>query len=664
MQLQQAEQRAQELREQLNYHSHLYYVLDAPEIEDDAYDQMLRELEMLENAYPELVTPDSPTMRVGGAVGSSFEKVVHAVQMGSLQDVFDTEELRAFDTRVREKIENPVYIVEPKIDGLSVSLEYTNGVLTRGSTRGDGFVGEDVTQNLKTIRSIPLRLQQDIPFLEVRGEVYMPREKFAQVAEQQELDGKETFKNPRNAAAGSLRQKDAKVAASRGLDIFIFNIQQIRGVELTGHKESLDFLRTLGFKVISGYQAFTEIDAAIERVKEIGQNRAGYSYDIDGAVIKVDRFADREVLGSNTKYPRWAVAFKYPPEEKETTLLQIHVNVGRTGVLTPTAEFEPVQLAGTTVSRAVLHNQDFITQKDIRIGDRIVVRKAGEIIPEVLRSVSHAPDSIPYFLPDTCPECGAPVVRLQGEAAVRCENPECPATRLRNLIHFASRDAMDIEGLGEAVAKQLSEKGLAVSPADLYSLSKNDLLTLEGFADKSADNLLLAIERSKSNDLSRLLFALGIRNVGQAGAKLLAERFGSLDAIIEAPPEQIAAIEGFGDVMAQSVAVYFRLPQSLHMVESLRAAGVNFLAEQKIKGNTLEGLTFVLTGTLPTYSREQAKEIIESLGGKTAGSVSKKTSYVLAGEDAGSKLTKAQELGIAIIDEAEFRKLAGIEPIA
>lgn len=652
-----AQKRIEELKKIVEYHSYRYYVLDNPEIEDYEFDRLMHELIDLEQEFPELQTPDSPTVRVGGATLNDFQKVTHTVQMGSLQDVFSTNEVREFDARVRETIPAPLYVVEPKIDGLSVSLEYTDGRFTRGSTRGDGIVGEDVTANLKTIASIPLNLPEKLPLLEVRGEVYMPRLNFLKLVEQQEMNEETPFKNPRNAAAGSLRQKDPKIAAKRKLDIFVFNIQQIEGEELTSHKESLDYLKEQHFKVIPSYQRYDNIEDVIARIEEIGQMRGNLSYNIDGAVVKVDDFAQREQLGSTAKYPRWAVAYKYPPEEKKTVLTSIEINVGRTGVLTPTAVFDPIELAGTTVSRAVLHNEDFIKEKDIRIGDRIVVRKAGDIIPEVLSVVSHAPDSVPYEMPHRCPSCGSEVFRLDNEAALRCLNADCPAQLLRNLIHFASRDAMNIEGLGPAVIESLLDNGLLHSPADLYTLKQEQIASLERMGEKSASNLLASIERSKQNDLAKLLFALGIRNIGQKAAVLLAQKFHTMDALFEANAEEIAAIDGFGGVMAQSIVDFFLLPQTRVLIDRLKAAGVNMQSMQAASGERLSGLTFVLTGTLPTLGRREAAAMIEREGGKVSSSVSKKTSYVVAGEEAGSKLTKAQQLGVAILDEAGLLSL-------
>ena len=621
-----------------------------------------RELKAIEDKYPDLVTPDSPTVRVGGSAENLFSKVEHRVRMESLQDAFSFAEIEEFDRRVRETERDVHYVVEPKIDGLSVSLEYTNGVLTRGSTRGDGDVGEDVTANLRTVRSIPLKIKTPLPFLEVRGEVYMPKSVFASLVTRQELDGEKPFKNPRNAAAGSLRQKDSKVTAGRGLDIFVFNVQQIEGAQLSSHKQSLDFLREQGFHTIPFYTRFDNITDVISELKRIGEIRSGLEYDIDGAVIKVDDFAQRERLGSTSKFPKWAVAFKYPPEEKTTKLVDIEIGVGRTGVLTPTAVFEPVLLAGSTVSRATLHNQDFITEKDIRIGDEVAIRKAGDIIPEVVRVVSHAENSVPYILPSICPSCSAPVIREEGEAAVRCVNPECPAQLLRNVIHFCSRDAMDIEGLGDALVEKFISENLISNVADIYDITAGEIMMLEGHQEKSAKNLVDAIERSKQNDLSRLLFALGIRHIGQKAAKLLSEHFGDIDSIIAASEEEIAEIDGFGGIMAKSAAEFFSMTQTADLIERLKAAGVNMKSlKEKSDDQRFAGLTFVLTGTLPTLSRKEATEIIENLGGKASSSVSKKTSYVVAGEEAGSKLQKATDLGIPVITQDDLLKMAGRE---
>lgn len=643
------------LRAEIEQHNHNYYVMDNPTIDDYTYDMLMQELKNLEAEYPELADPNSPTQRVGGEALNLFEKVEHKVQMGSLQDVFSLEQVQAFTDRCREASSKPVYVVEPKIDGLSVSLEYVNGEFVRGSTRGDGFIGEDVTANLKTIKSIPLKLKEAVPFLEVRGEVYMPRETFFTLVEKQENNGETPFKNPRNAAAGSLRQKNPKIAAERKLDIFVFNVQQIEGVELTSHKQSLDYLKKLGFKVVAEYiqaETYEEISA---RIDHIGNMRSEYSFDIDGVVIKIDDFALRERMGATSKVPKWAVAYKFPPEEKETKLLEIEVNVGRTGAITPVAIFEPVLLAGTSVSRAVLHNQEFITEKDIRIGDTILVRKAGEIIPEVLKSVAHSEKSVPYTLPEFCPVCGDKAVKYADEAVLRCPNVDCPAQLKRNIIHFASKSAMNIDGLGEAIVTQLVDNKIISGVADLYRIKVEQLEVLERFGKKSAENLVKAIENSKENSLERVLFGLGIRNIGQNGAKLLCNRFGSIESIMSATVEEISEIDGFGDIMSESVFSAFHDKHFSELVDDLKSLGVIMKYEKQESGdNRFEGKTFVLTGTLPTMTRDEAKEIIVRLGGKAAGSVSKKTSYVVAGEDAGSKLTKAQELGITILSEQEF----------
>ncbi len=656
MQFESAKRRAEELRAQLNYHSHKYYVEDDPEIEDSEYDMLQRELASIEKEYPELITPDSPTQRVGGSAEGMFEPVTHTVPLESLQDAFSLGEVEAFITRVREQFPQAEFVVEPKIDGLSVALEYENGVLVRGSTRGDGVTGENVTANLRTVNSIPLRLKKDVT-IEVRGEVYMPKKVFAALVGEQEQNGEKPFKNPRNAAAGSLRQKNPAVTASRSLDIFVFNVQRYGGDELTGHKQSIDFLKELGFKTIPFYNKFTTVEQIEAELARIGEIRSSLPYDIDGAVIKTDSFAMRTEIGSTAKFPRWALAFKYPPEEKETRVVDIEVAVGRTGVLTPTAVFEPVLVSGSTVSRATLHNQDFINEKDIRIGDRVVIRKAGDIIPEVVKVVSHDEGSERFTLPEVCPSCGAPVIREEGEAAVRCVNPECPAQLLRNLIHFCSRDAMDIEGMGDAVLEKLVSCGLLTKASDIYTLKKENFMTLEGFKDKSSENLINAIENSKKNDLSKLVFALGIRHVGQKAGKLLADHFGTMQAIMQADVEALCGIDGFGGIMAQSVADFFALGQSRSEIEALAALGVNMNSLREKIDNRFEGKTFVLTGTLPTYSRNEAGEIIEKFGGKTASSVSKKTDYVLAGESAGSKLTKAQSLGVTIITEEQFNEM-------
>ncbi len=654
-----SQKRALELRDILNYHSHKYYVEDSPEIEDFEYDKLMRELAVIEEKYPELVTADSPTRRVGGNADGQFEPVEHTVQMASLQDAFSLDELRAFDKRVREVVSDAVYVVEPKIDGLSVSVEYENGVFYRGSTRGDGVIGENVSANLCTVGSIPLKLKETLPAIEVRGEVYMPRDVFINLVEQQENNEEKPFKNPRNAAAGSLRQKNPKITASRKLDIFVFNIQRIEGRELTGHKQSLDYLKSLGFKTVPFYTLCNNIDEAIAEIERIGEIRGTLPFDIDGAVIKVDDFAQRELLGSTSKFPKWAVAFKYPPEEKQTKVVDIEINVGRTGVLTPTAVFEPVLVAGSTVSRATLHNEDFIAEKDIRIGDTVIIRKAGDIIPEVLGVVEHGANSVPYAMPETCPSCGAEVAREDGEAAIRCLNTDCPAQLLRNLIHFCSRDAMDIEGLGDSNLELFVNAGLIKTPADIYTIKEEDIIPLERMAEQSAKNIVEAVKKSKENDLSKLIFALGIRHIGQKAAKLLSERFGTMSEVMAASYEDVMTIDGFGSIMAESVVSYFKMPQTAELLDRLMAAGLNMKSLKEVKDMRFAGKTFVLTGTLPTYSRKEAAEIIESFGGKTASSVSKMTDYVLAGEEAGSKLKKATDLGITVISEEDFNAMLG-----
>ncbi|MBS5385177.1 MAG: NAD-dependent DNA ligase LigA [Acutalibacteraceae bacterium] len=649
--------RAEKLRKDLNYYSYRYYVDNENDIDDYEYDMMMRELKSIEEEYPELITPDSPTRRVGGEATNMFESVAHTVKMESLQDAFSFDEIRDFDRRVKDAVTNATYVVEPKIDGLSVSLEYRDGVFVRGSTRGDGSVGEDITANLRTVRAIPLRLKTDLPFIEVRGEVYMPHSVFHKLVEEQELNEEKPFKNPRNAAAGSLRQKNPKITAKRKLDIFVFNVQQIDGHSLSNHKQSLDYLKELGFKTIPFYTEFKNIDGAIDELKRIADIRYTLPFDIDGAVIKVNDFEKRRVLGSTAKFPKWAIAFKYPPEEKETKLLSIEVNVGRTGVLTPTAVFSPVLIAGSTVSRATLHNEDFIKEKGICIGDTIIIRKAGDVIPEVVSVKEHIPDAVPYRMPEICPSCGAKAVREDGEAAIRCNNPDCPAQLLRMLIHFCSRDAMDIEGLGDALLNKLVEQNMIKTAADIYSLDFGKIAEMDKMGKKSAENLKKAIEKSKENDLSKLVFALGIRHVGAKAAKLLSDNFRDIDSIMNSSAEDISKIDGFGLVMAQSVVDFMSMPQSQKLIADLKAAGVNMKAEDTHIDNRFLGKTFVLTGTLTKYTRSEASRIIENYGGKASSSVSKKTDYVLAGEAAGSKLAKATELGVKIINEDEFAEM-------
>ena len=647
-----------ELRRELNQANYEYYVKDDPTMSDYDYDHKLRRLEELEGAHPELVTLDSPTQRVGGKALESFTQVTHRVPLESLQDVFDFDELRAFDQRVRGVEPKVSYSVEPKVDGLSVALEYQDGQFVRGATRGDGLVGEDVTENLKTVKSTPLSIP-DVPgTLIVRGEVYMPKKVFHALNEEREKRGEALFANPRNAAAGSLRQLDPKIAAQRRLDIAVFNIQWAENEDFHSHTEGINYLADKGFKVIPHVICST-IEEAVEQVKAIGEGRENYPFDIDGAVIKVDNLAQRQTLGSTAKFPRWAAAYKYPPEVKPSRLTDIVIQVGRTGVLTPKAVLEPVRLAGTTVTNATLHNQDFITEKDIRIGDTVLVRKAGEIIPEVLSVVmeKRPDDAVPYRFPDVCPECGAPVARDEDGAHIRCTGAECPAQLLRNLAHFASRDAMDIEGLGIAVVENLVKAGLVKTPGDLYFLREEDVAELERMGKKSAQNLLSAIEKSKSQDLSRLLFAFGIRQVGQKAGKILAQRFGSLDNLQAATVEELTQVDDIGAITAQSIVDWFASPQSQHLIARLKEAGVNMQAEQKGGDQRFAGKTFVLTGTLDRFTRAEATKMIEDRGGKAAGSVSKKTTYVVAGEAAGSKLRKAQELGVPVLTQEEFLAL-------
>ena len=646
-------EKIKELSEILRYHNKKYYIDDSPEIEDFEYDALMRQLEDLEEQFPEHKREDSPTQMVGGAALKLFTPVTHSVKMESLQDVFNFDELRSF----AEKIDTSKtkFSVEPKIDGLSVSLEYSNGLFFRGSTRGDGITGEDVTANLLMIKSIP----KVIPFegeLEVRGEVYMPKESFMRLVERQELMGETPAKNPRNAAAGSLRQKNSKITAERDLDIFLFNIQRIKGKGFKTHIESLDFIKSLGFHTLPSYLACENIEQVIDEIKRIGDERGNLSYDIDGAVIKVDNLEYRNELGSTAKYPKWAAAYKYPPEEKETVLKRIEIAVGRTGALTPTAEFDPIQLAGTTVSRATLHNEDFITSKGIAIGDTIVVRKAGDIIPEVLSVSKHCGADV-YQMPTVCPSCNSPVFREEGEAVIRCTNAECPAQALRHLIHFTSRDAMDIEGLGPAVLEQLVDARIISKIDDIYSIQAQQISALERLGEKSAENLINAINKSKENDLSKLIFAFGIRHIGSKAAKLISEHFGDIDAVMNASIEDFEAIEGFGGILAESAAEFFYLEESKNMIERLKNYGLNMKSLKEIQDDRFQGRTFVLTGTLPTYSRKEASDIIEKFGGKVSSSVSKKTSFVLAGEEAGSKLDKANTLGVPVIDEIQFNEM-------
>ena len=647
-----------QLRRELERAGYEYYVLDKPTMSDYDYDHKLRRLEELEQAHPETVTTDSPTQRVGGQALSSFEPVRHRVPLESLQDVFDFDEVRAFDQRVQSAVAGAVYVVEPKVDGLSVALEYENGLFVRGATRGDGQVGEDVTANLRTVRSIPLRVDGAPEHLIVRGEVFMPKKVFHALNDERERRGEALFANPRNAAAGSLRQQDTKIAAQRKLDILVFNVQWSDGAAFQTHEETLDYLAQKGFKVIP-HQLCTTMDQVTGAITQIGEERDRFSFDIDGAVVKVNDLSQRAVLGSTAKFPRWAAAYKYPPEVKPSRLTDIVVQVGRTGVLTPKAVLEPVRLAGTTVTSATLHNQDFISDKDIRIGDTVLVRKAGEIIPEVLSVVldKRPADSRPYFLPKTCPVCGAPVERDEDGAHMRCTGAECPAQLLRNLTHFASRDAMDIDGLGVAVVENLVNAGLVKTPGDLYFLKEEDVAGLDRMGKKSAQNLMAAIERSKSQDLARLIYAFGIRQVGQKAGKILAARFKTMDALEQATLEELTAVNDVGEITARSILTWLESPQSRHLIARLRQAGVNMTAAEQGSDQRFAGMTFVLTGGLEQFTRDQAAAMIEDRGGKSAGSVSKKTTYVVAGEGAGSKLKKALDLGIPVLTEQEFLDL-------
>ena len=647
-----------QLRDTLNAHGYRYYVLDDPQISDYEYDHMLRRLEDLEREHPEEITPDSPTQRVGGPILTQFQEVEHPVPLESLQDVFDGGEVEEFLTHIRETFPDAEYSVEPKVDGLSVALEYRDGQFYQGATRGDGRVGEDVTGNLRTVRSIPKNLPEKLPRLIVRGEVYMARSVFDRINEELELEGKPLLANPRNAAAGSLRQKDPKVCAKRQLDIAVFNLQLVEGRSFATHSETLDYLREQGFPVIP-HTVLRDPEEILEQIQKLGDNRMDFPYDIDGAVVKLNDLSDRSILGSTAKCPKWAVAYKYPPEQKESRVADIVVQVGRTGVLTPKAVLEPVRLAGTTVTNATLHNQDYITEKDIRIGDTVVVQKAGEIIPEIVSVVKEKrPEGTkPYHLPDKCPVCGAAVLRDPDGAAVRCTGAECPAQLLRNMIHFASRDAMDIDGVGPAVLQQLIESGLVSNPADLYDLRAEQLEGLDRMGKKSAQNAVDAIARSKENDLWRLIFALGIRQVGAKAAKILATHFGSMDGLRRATAEELTEIDDVGAVTADYITRWMQSDQAADLLARLQKAGVNMECHQELVDRRFAGMTFVLTGALTRFTREEAGEMIELRGGKVSSSVSKKITYVVAGENAGSKLKKAGELGVSVLSEEEFLAL-------
>lgn len=650
------------LTEELNYHNKRYYVDDNPEISDFEYDLMLRELENLENEHPEYASDLSPTRRVGGAVLSEFEEVSHSVPMESLQDAFNSQEIYDFDKRVSGVIENYNYVVEPKIDGLSVSLEYRDGRFVRGSTRGNGLIGEDVTENLKTVRSIPLKLSENIPFLEVRGEIFISKENFRKINELREANEETLFANPRNAAAGSLRQLDSKIAAERKLDIFVFNIQQIDGKNISNHLDGLKYLKELGFKTIPDDRIFTDIKSAYDCVLEIGENRGNLYYDIDGAVIKVNDFKQRNQLASTAKFPRWAIAYKFPAEQKETKIENITVQVGRTGAVTPLAILTPVHVAGTTVSRATLHNFDYIAEKDIKINDTVIIQKAGDIIPEVVCvcKEKRTGNEINFKMPEYCSECGAKIIREEGEAAYRCTGMNCPAQRLRHIIHFVSRQAMDIEGLGPSLIEQMLDKKLIETAADLYTVSHEKIAQLDKMGDKSASNLINALEKSKNNALYRIINALGIRHIGEKGAKILAAKYKNIDSLISASCEELTEIPEIGEISAKSITDFFSQKQNIEFIENLRNSGVSMEDKENAeidKVQIFSGKTFVLTGTLSKYTRTEASEIIESLGGKTSSSVSGKTNYLIAGKEAGSKLEKARNLGVMIISENEFEAM-------
>ncbi len=655
------QKRIEELTKELNYHNHKYYVDDKPEISDFEFDKMLLELEKLEEKYPEYKKANSPTVRVGGEAVSIFEKVEHSVPMESLQKAFSKSEISDFEKRVRAVVGDVEYVVEHKIDGLSVSLEYADGEFVRGSTRGDGITGEDVSKNIKTIKTIPLTLKDKIPYLEVRGEVFLSRDNFEKINEYLEDMGEPLFANPRNAAAGSLRQLDSKIAAKRNLDIFVFNIQQIQGVEITNHIDGLRFLKEQGFKTILNDKTFKTVDEAFDEIQKIGAQRGELYFDIDGAVIKVNDFASRIELGSTAKFPRWAIAYKYPAEQQKTKIKDIRVQVGRTGVITPLAILDTVRIAGSNVSRATLHNQDYIDEKDIRIGDSVVIQKAGDIIPAVVEVIKEERDGseIPFRIPKVCPECGSTVVREDGEAAYRCTGVNCPAQRMRNIIHFVSRNAMDIDGLGPSIVEQMLERGLIQTAADLYYIRAEDIAQMDKLGDKSAAKLIEQIEKSKSNPLYRLINALGIRHIGEKGAKALAKKCKTLDNLMEADVKTLCEVDDIGEIMAQSVVDYFGTQQNREYIKRLTDAGVNCVDDstQSTVNDKFAGKTFVLTGTLNKFKRNEASAIIESMGGKTSSSVSKKTDYVLAGSEAGSKLEKAQSLGITVITEDEFEQM-------
>ena len=651
--------RYEELKKQIEYHSDRYYNQDDPEISDFEYDMLMIELKNIEKEHPEFITKDSPTQHVGGKTDSHFAEVLHKVPLQSLQDVFSTADVIAFEERINKTVTSPSYVVETKIDGLSVSLEYEKGIFVRGATRGDGLVGEDVTVNLKTIKNIPNKLTKDVDII-VRGEVFMPKKDFEKLNEEREVLGEKLFANPRNAAAGSLRQLDPKITAERNLDIYIFNVQKSDDIKFTSHYESLNYMKELGFNVNPYVKKCNNIKEVLSAIDEIGNKRGELTFDIDGAVVKVDNLAQREEIGVTTKTPKWAVAYKYPPEKKETKVLDIVVQVGRTGAITPMAILEPVRVAGSVISKTTPHNEDFVKEKDIRIGDKVLIQKAGDVIPEVVEVLKEKRNGTEkeFQMPKICPVCGAEAVREDGEAVTRCTGIECPAMLFRSLIHFVSRDAMDIDGMGPAIIEQLLDKKLVENIADIYSLKYEDLVSLERMGDKSAKNLLNAIEKSKENSLEKLLNSFGIRHIGLKSAKILAKKYNNIEEIMNASYEELCGIKEIGEIMAESIVKFFESKQTKDLIERLKQNGVNMESKmEKSQDERFAGKIFVLTGTLPTLSRNEASEMIEKFGGKTSGSVSKKTSFVLAGEEAGSKLTKAEELGIQIITEAEFLEM-------
>lgn len=652
--LEEAKNQAEKYKKEIEYHNKKYYEEDSPEIEDFEYDMLLRNLENLEKQFPEIISSDSPTRKIGGKALEKFSQVKHEIKMESLHDSFSKDEIEAFDTRVKNTIDFPKYVVEPKIDGLSVSVEYKEGKIFRASTRGNGVYGEDITENILTVSDLPKVLSEEIPFLEVRGEVYISKENFLNLVKLQESNGVKTFKNPRNAAAGSLRQKNGKIAASRNLQIIIFNIQKIEGKNFESHKESLDFLKKLGFPVPPFYNLYSNINSVLTEIDRIGQIKNSLPFQIDGAVVKLDSLSERNILGSTSKFPRWAEAYKYPPEEKETKLLDIEINVGRTGVLTPTGILSPVSISGTTVSRVSLHNKDFINEKNIKIGDTLLIRKAGEIIPEVIKVVKSDENSKVFIFPKVCPSCGSEVINIEDEVAVRCINTDCPQQLIENVIHFASRQAMDIDGLGEKMALNLVNNNIINSPSDIYKIKKEDFVKIERMGEKSSENIINAIENSKTRGLDKFIFALGIRHVGEKAAKLLAEKFKNIENIINASLDEISEIEGIGDIIAESIKNYFSIPENLNLIEEFKNYGVKMSFDEEIVNKLLEGKVFVLTGSLENYTRLEATKLIEKSGGKVVSSVSKKVNYVVAGENPGSKLEKAEKLKIDIINEAEF----------